>query len=736
MTWEEKAGFRQDRRRRVRELRQRGATTKQIAQTFAHDYNESPLKAFRWAHDWTLAEACERFNNDVADDPAHGAMSPSRLSLYENWPRSANPECRPPGIPLLHEFAKLYQCAPGDLIEGTEYTADAEQPAEAAAAEAPPVQDAGDDEQATAAPPTLLRVLVTRRHWRPFEAFRTQYERAARELAERDQDPRLGRLSVGKRQFDRWLAGGLKTMPDRDHCRVLEYLFGHPVEQLLAQAPQEPDRAQVDASTASSAVAVREDLPAEQWSMQDAALAEAVMSARKRAGRELAQLRQRVKLSQHDLANRVGYTRAHVAGVEAGTNATAAEFWRACDTVLGTGGVLLAARARIEAAQKARRDAAIRREEATREARLQRWRQAHGLPGGESALQEESHAGWVGSSEREDDLDAGPRQSHEISVSSDWPGLVSLPSDLRLRSSVTAAEIEAVKEITLTFRRLDNKFGGLHTHTLVTHYLDENVASMLRTGTYTDEIGQELFGAAAQLAHLAGWTAYDMNRHSLAERYFVRALEFATASGDHAFCGEVLAARGHHAVHMGHPAEAVELARASQHISKKAGIPALLAEAHALEAISYALLGDTKASILAVAKSERAFERSTLEELPEWLTYLDEAYIAARFAHCFRDLREWSTARGYALRAVNMTDSLTRTRAFNTAMLATAYIETDLDQACSVGIDALDLAMDLQSIRAVQYVGDFRRRLIKRYGKDPLVTAFTEQSDEMLGAGQ
>ena len=164
MTWEEKPSFRQERRRRIRELRQRGATTKQIARTFAHDQNEGLLKAFRWAHDWTLAEACERFNNDVADDPEHEAMSSQRLSLYENWPRSANPECRPPVVPLLQGFAKLYQCAPSDLIEGADYTLESERHAEASAADAPPSQDAAVGKVATARP-TLLRVLVTRRHW-------------------------------------------------------------------------------------------------------------------------------------------------------------------------------------------------------------------------------------------------------------------------------------------------------------------------------------------------------------------------------------------------------------------------------------------------------------------------------------------------------------------------------------------------------------------------------------------
>ncbi|NUU22736.1 MAG: hypothetical protein HOV68_14665, partial [Streptomycetaceae bacterium] len=85
--------------------------------------------------------------------------------------------------------------------------------------------------------PTLLRVLVTRRHWQVYETFRHQYERAAESIAQREGDRRLRGLSVSKRQFERWYGGELKTRPYPDQCRVLEAMFGRPVDELLAPAP-------------------------------------------------------------------------------------------------------------------------------------------------------------------------------------------------------------------------------------------------------------------------------------------------------------------------------------------------------------------------------------------------------------------------------------------------------------------------------------------------------------------
>lgn len=382
--------FRQERRKRISELRQRGYTTRQIAQTFARDYNESPLKAFRWAYDWTLAEAAGHFNNDVADDPEHEALISQRLSEYENWPRNAN--STPPRLSLLQEFAKLYQCPPADLLEGDDYTPESEQQQYDLTA-APTASLLGSAREAGSRRPTLLQVLVRRRHWQTYETFVIQYERAAKELAERDQDPRLRALSITRRQFERWLAGSLKTTPYPSACRVLEYLFGCPADELLSPTPSESTRAareQIEAVAPAAPVAPGVDGASAAgpaggtWPVGDAVPGEAVVAARKHAGRELARLRHAAGLNQHQLASRVGYSRGQIAGAEAGTNSTAPEFWQACDRALGADGVLIAARDRIEAALETRRDAAARREQVKREARLQQGRAERLLPDAEA----------------------------------------------------------------------------------------------------------------------------------------------------------------------------------------------------------------------------------------------------------------------------------------------------------------------------------------------------------------
>jgi transcriptional regulator with XRE-family HTH domain len=89
---------------------------------------------------------------------------------------------------------------------------------------------------------TLLRVLAAERRWQRFRTFETQFRRAARELAEQEQEPDLAKLTVSPRQWERWYTGEVKTEPHADACRVLEHMFGYPVRVLLAPSDAEAER--------------------------------------------------------------------------------------------------------------------------------------------------------------------------------------------------------------------------------------------------------------------------------------------------------------------------------------------------------------------------------------------------------------------------------------------------------------------------------------------------------------
>ncbi|MFJ2031447.1 hypothetical protein [Streptosporangium sp. NPDC087985] len=296
---------------------------------------------------------------------------------------------------------------------------------------------------------------------------------------------------------------------------------------------------------------------------------------------------------------------------------------------------------------------------------------------------------------------------------------------------VGMADIAAIREVTRSFGELDNRFGGGRVRSAVVKYLDTAVAPLLSDGSYSGNTGRALASAAAELTRLAGWMAYDLEQHGLAQRYLIQALRLARGAGDHGFGGEILAGMSHQALYIGQPAHALDLARAAQLSARRAGVFALLAETHVLEAHAHALMDDRAACGNSLHEAERAFDRRRTGDEPDWIAYFDEAYLSAKFAHCFRDLRDGPGTVRHATRSLDMDGRYVRGRMFNLSLLSAGLLECgELERACVAAGQALELAGGLQSVRTQSYVSDLRRRL-DPFAGEPAVVELKERSREL-----
>lgn len=301
---------------------------------------------------------------------------------------------------------------------------------------------------------------------------------------------------------------------------------------------------------------------------------------------------------------------------------------------------------------------------------------------------------------------------------------------------IGAADVEAIREMTRTYRELDNRLGGGRLRTVVVHQLDSQVTPMLRNGRYSDEIGRRLAGAAAELGQLAGWLAYDCELHGLGQRYLLQALSLAQTAGDSALCGEIMAAISHQSVYLAQSATAIDLARTGQAAARRAGLPTLMTECLVMEAHGHAARDDARACAGALVRAEKSFDSASRSNVPAWLSYFDAAYLAAKFGQCFRDMGQGAKAEEYARRSLNMDGRYARGKAFNQTLLAVAYAQQkQVDQACHEGRIAVDLVAGLSSQRAVRYVKDLRRRL-EPYGATKAVREFNEYAVTRLPALQ
>ncbi|MFE0963221.1 regulator [Streptomyces fungicidicus] len=294
---------------------------------------------------------------------------------------------------------------------------------------------------------------------------------------------------------------------------------------------------------------------------------------------------------------------------------------------------------------------------------------------------------------------------------------------------VSSGDIAALRSVGELFRTLDDAYGGGHARQALVRYLEHECEPMLR-GTYGEQTGRRLFAAAADLTRLAGWTSYDIGAHGLAQRYFVQALRLAQAAGDRPYGAYVLVTMSRQAVYLGHGREAVQLARVAQQGAGGSAPPVVQALLHAAEARGHGVLGEVRACTAALVRAERALEVSgggagggaggggggggrAGDEVPYWARSFDEAQLADEFGHCHRDLQQFRAAAQHAERSLRLrSPGYARSRLFSRMVLATARLGLgELDQACQHAAEAAGQAAEMRSVRAVEYVRDFERKL-------------------------
>jgi hypothetical protein len=278
---------------------------------------------------------------------------------------------------------------------------------------------------------------------------------------------------------------------------------------------------------------------------------------------------------------------------------------------------------------------------------------------------------------------------------------------------VSAGDIAALRSVGELFFALDHAYGGGHARQALVRYLEHEVEPILR-GTYGEATGRRLFAAAADLTRLAGWTSYDIAAHGLAQRYFVQALRLAQAAGDRGYGSYVLVTMSRQAVYLAHGREAVQLARVAQQGVGVSAPPVVQALLHAVEARGHGVLGEVRACTASLVRAERALEAARPgDEVPHWARSFDEAQLADEFAHCHRDLQQFRPAAQHAERSLQLRGvGFARSRLFCRVVLASAKLGLgELEQACQLGAEAAQQAAEMRSVRALEYVREFERKL-------------------------
>ncbi|WP_444947272.1 hypothetical protein [Micromonospora ureilytica] len=280
------------------------------------------------------------------------------------------------------------------------------------------------------------------------------------------------------------------------------------------------------------------------------------------------------------------------------------------------------------------------------------------------------------------------------------------------QQQVTPTDVQSLYALADHFTDLDRRHGSgsPRTRALMADFLVRQVAPMLR-GTYTEAVGRDLMRAAATLCGQLAFMSYDAGDHSTAQQHVTIALRLAKAADDRLYGAHLLANLATQAVHLGHSRDAARLAEAAIDGAGRAPA-AVLARLHATAATAYGQSGERRGCQLALAKAERALDRTGAVPGPRWVTYFSPAHLAGAALRCLGDLQLYRQALDHAPDALTLASENTRTRALHTALVAVTHARAgDTDAACDWGRKLAERASGIHSARLQQRVGELTATL-------------------------
>ncbi|MFB9903589.1 hypothetical protein [Allokutzneria oryzae] len=303
----------------------------------------------------------------------------------------------------------------------------------------------------------------------------------------------------------------------------------------------------------------------------------------------------------------------------------------------------------------------------------------------------------------------------------------------RLADSGVKDTVVGLRSMIGIFDELDNRYGGGYAKAATIHYMTVEVLPLLDK-SHPAPVRTQLFVSAAKLAAMTGWMCYDDGHYGLAQRYMIQALRLCEEGRDVVLGGQILAGLSHLATTMGNPEEGVQLARVGLATTTGSGSSLGLMRLHAMRARAHAALGEQRETVAAISNAESALDRSKGPDgESEWVRYLNQAYLSAEMACCFRDLGDSANAGRFASSSTQRNGQLGRRQAISQSVLACAQLQQgNLDLALTTATDAVRRLGTIKSDRSLQALRDFSRRL-EPYRKEVAVRTFRHESRALLG---
>jgi transcriptional regulator with XRE-family HTH domain len=415
-----------------------------------------------------------------------------------------------------------------------------------------------------------------------------------------------------------------------------------------------------------------------------------------RFGEELRRRRREAGLHQHDLADRIAYHRSYLSQVERGRQVPAEQFAMLCDRALEARGALMGMF----------RELAYEREARRREVAAERWRErfhaSSDAPAEALAVPEAALSKLAGAPLASSDTSMERRPFvRMVGTFASAAMLEALGVDLLnlLRamqgSRVSGPMLEETEFAVLRFHRLYKELPPTELFPHVQQYL--HVVTGFLEESQTIETRRRLCSIAGHLAGLRGWLTFDLGDPAAAHIWYEAALKPAVEAQDEALAGWLLGGRSLIPSYSGDHAAALELIRRGQNQGSRSANVAVQAWLAALEARAHAGLGDAAAFRQAQDLANNALDGSQPDEHRHGMDFrndrLDVTYYEGTSLVTLRQPDAAQPVLDAALAAQD--PEHLKARSIVQLAVATTHVQQrEIDQACAVANQALDLPAD------------------------------------------
>lgn len=283
------------------------------------------------------------------------------------------------------------------------------------------------------------------------------------------------------------------------------------------------------------------------------------------------------------------------------------------------------------------------------------------------------------------------------------------------------AEVDAVRDMLTMYTMIDERHGGQHGRSAVVQYLTSDVAALCRATYATEQARADMLSAAASVAYLAGWKAYDAGEHGLAQRYYLQAYQLTREAGDDLHGAWILRILAHNGMDIRQPTHTLALAETALERVRGRVAPVTEAVFGVTRARALAAVGRGPEAVTQVRHAQDLALRGDERELPYWAALWGSARatVSSHSAKTARALGDHATAeRHYAASARGRTAQHTRITALTLAAQGREQVaQGHLEQACDTWGRSLGLLEGVRSARAVDEVAGMRTSLRSLSGR-------------------